>query len=133
MGGSAGASDDDLNAALLSGLGVFDHPVGRAMRADDLRLKGHTELFEDVGGPRHRLPIGVAAHDHPDTRTVLHGTRSFPGSPSPVCMFARPLHLAGDGKYGKSLTQPWLANSAAVTRSAAGYPAGSNARRVRAA
>jgi len=63
MSGATGAGDDDFDPARLGRLRELDHPVGRAMRRDDLALVGDTELGQDVGRVLHRLPVGARAHD----------------------------------------------------------------------
>jgi DNA-binding response OmpR family regulator len=52
------------------------------MGGDDPCLEGNAEVAKDVGRGAHRLPIGVAAHDHADKRIVTAGGKTVSLTPS---------------------------------------------------
>ena len=86
VGGPAGAGDDHLQAAALGGRGVAHHALGRSMGGDDARLVRHAQRRQGLGGVAHGRPVGLAPHDHADSRFRLWGAllfiRSFLGHAS---------------------------------------------------
>ena len=63
---AARAGDDDFQPAPRRLLRVFEQPIRRAMRGDDLRLERHAEFFELRGGVLHGFPVGLGTHDEAD-------------------------------------------------------------------
>ncbi len=83
VGGTAGAGDDDLEAAVM-GVGAVVGHVGRsAMGADDAEFVRNTELFAHFGGFTHDGKVGVAAHD--DTDDGRCGCRAHDASGEGCC------------------------------------------------
>src|SRR5260370_12561433 len=66
MRGTACTGDDDFDAAFFSVGSVLEKQVGRAMRGDNARFMGNTELAERFGGVLHGVPIRARAHDDGD-------------------------------------------------------------------
>jgi hypothetical protein len=40
------------------------------MRGNDLDLVRNVQMFKDINGMAHGLPVGLAAHDDPDQRLL---------------------------------------------------------------
>ena len=66
MGGTAGTSDNDLQAIGAGVVRELGHELGRAVRGDDLLVVGDAELVENIAGALHGLPVAGRSHDHCD-------------------------------------------------------------------
>ena len=66
MGGTAGTSDNDLQAIGAGVVRELGHEPGRAVRGNDLLVVGDAELVENIAGALHGLPVAGRSHDHRD-------------------------------------------------------------------
>ena len=66
MGGTAGTSDNDLQAIGAGVVRELGHELGRAVRGNDLLVVGDAELVENIAGTLHGLPVAGRSHDHRD-------------------------------------------------------------------
>ncbi len=60
MRGSAGASDDHLQATALRAGCVFEHQVRRTVRRNDARLERHAQRGQGLSGVREGFPVRSA-------------------------------------------------------------------------
>src|SRR6266436_9542872 len=68
MGSAARACDDDAQAALVSGHGVFLQIMRRTMRGNHPALAAKAKFRTGLGSGLHGRPIRVTAHDDADNR-----------------------------------------------------------------
>src|SRR5260370_42566228 len=85
MRGTACTGGDDFDAAFFSVGSVLEKQVGRAMRGDNARFMGNTELAERFGGVLHGVPIRAGAHDDGDEGVGEHSL-SITGRAVPFCL-----------------------------------------------
>src|ERR1700758_1075238 len=74
MRGAACAGDDDLEPARAGPRPIIVESLRGAMRRDDTRLMGDTELLEGLRRVLHRLPVGLAAHDDANGQSLMSRT-----------------------------------------------------------
>ena len=79
---TAGAGDDDLQAACPCGRRVFEQQVGRAMRGDDAHFVRDAEALEHFGGGFEGLPVGGGPHDDANERFHRGIVHSAPEKPT---------------------------------------------------
>ena len=70
VGGTPCPGNDDLKPAVARAFGIGDHTVGRAMGRDDLAFMRDAQLLQHLGRMAHRRPVGLAAHDNADQRSL---------------------------------------------------------------
>src|SRR5260370_2727145 len=85
MGGAAWTGDYDFDAAFFGVRSVLEKQVGRAMRGDNARFMGNTELAERFGGVLHGVPVRAGAHDDSDEGVSEHSL-SITGRAGPFCL-----------------------------------------------
>ncbi len=73
VGCAARAGDDGLQPAAFGAFGVGEHIVGHAVGGYNARLVRNAELFQNVYGVLHGVPVGAGPHDDANQRCLLHG------------------------------------------------------------
>jgi hypothetical protein len=68
---ATGSGDDYFNAARFRSRREFGHQRGSAVSRNDAAFMRNVESRQDFVGVAHRLPIGLAAHNHGDQRFFL--------------------------------------------------------------
>ena len=73
VGGSAGASDDDLDATLAGRRCIFCHQGRSSVSTNDFTLMRDIEFCQCLMRMTHRFPIRCTTHDDADPRCRFHG------------------------------------------------------------